>query len=238
MKGSALSLFDLSANPDPNARLTLLLDELCRRLELDYAAYAGVNTIDNSMHALVNYPQAWKQHYQDNALHMRDPTLLHSARSQAPVHWARLKDDPMFRPMFSQAHDFGIPGLGVTVPVRGPYGDKGMLSVTRQMQPQAWEKHVLHILPDLQQAAAQIHDLVMQQGVVMRAMRAPSLSLREKEILQWTAAGKTHGDIADILSISARTVEVHMRSARFKLGALTSAQAVARAIGMGLIYPM
>lgn len=169
---------------------------------------------------------------------MRDPTLLHAARSQAPVHWGRLKSDALYKPMFSRAHDFGIPNQGVTVPVRGPFGDKGMLSVTRRMQPLDWDKHVHRILPDLQQSAAYIHDLVMQQGVIMRAMRAPSLSARETEILQWTAAGKTHGDIADILSISARTVEVHMRSARFKLGALTTAQAVARAIGMGLIYPM
>lgn len=218
--------------------MTLLLDDICERLELDYAAYAGVNSIDNSMHALVNYPQSWKQHYQDNALHMRDPTLLHGARSHAPVHWGRLKNDTLYKAMFSQAHDFGIPNQGVTVPVRGPYGDKGMLSVTRRMQPLDWDKHVQRILPDLQHFAAHIHDLVMQQGVIMRAMRAPSLSSRETEILQWTAAGKTHGDISDILSISARTVEVHMRSARFKLGALTSAQAVARAIGMGLIYPM
>lgn len=218
--------------------MTLLLDDLCGRLELDYAAYAGVNSIDNSMHALVNYPLSWKQHYQDNALHMRDPTLLHAARSQAPVHWGRLKNDTLYKPMFSQAHDFGIPQQGVTIPVRGPFGDKGMLSVTRRMQPLDWDKHVLRILPDLQRSAAHIHDLVMQEGLIMRAMRAPTLSPRETEILQWTAAGKSHRDISDILSISARTVEVHMRSARFKLGALTTAQAVARAIGMGVIYPM
>jgi DNA-binding CsgD family transcriptional regulator len=38
------------------------------------------------------------------------------------------------------------------------------------------------------------------------------------------------------LSISARTVEVHLRSAREKLGALTTSQAVGRAIRLGLIH--
>ncbi|PKP61675.1 MAG: LuxR family transcriptional regulator, partial [Alphaproteobacteria bacterium HGW-Alphaproteobacteria-8] len=48
---------------------------------------------------------------------------------------------------------------------------------------------------------------------------------------------KSQQDIADILAISHRTVEVHLRSARHKLYALTTAQAVGRAISLGLIYP-
>jgi DNA-binding CsgD family transcriptional regulator len=233
-----LAIHDLSMTPDPGKSLLDLLKEACDRLDLEYAAYAGVNMVDNSIHAIVNYPEPWKEHYQRHALHYRDPALLHAQRSQAPVRWDRLVNDPLYPKMFNEAHDFGIPDTGVTIPVRGPYGDKGMLSVTRKMQGDAWCRHLAHILPSLQTEAALIHDAVMQQGAVMRVIRAPSLSEREIEILQWSAAGKTQSDIADILSISARTVEVHMRSARTKLGALTTAQAVARAVGMGMIYPM
>lgn len=233
-----MPIHDLSATPDPGKGLLDLLKEACERLELEYAAYAGVNLIDNSIHAIVNYPDDWKLHYQQNGLHQTDPTLLHAQRSQAPVRWDRLVNDPLYNSLFSQAHDHGIPETGVTIPIRGPFGDKGMLSVTRKMQDDAWSKHLIHILPDLQTEAALIHDAVMQQGSIMRVMRTPSLSDREIEILQWSAAGKTQSDVADILSISARTVEVHMRSARTKLGAMTTAQAVARAVGMGMIYPM
>jgi len=169
---------------------------------------------------------------------MQDPAMLHAQRSQAPIAWGRLVNDPLYDNLFSAASDFGIPETGVTIPVRGPYGDKGLLSGTRKMRKDAWNKHLLHILPRMQIEAALIHDAVMQRGAVMRALSAPSLSVREIEILQWSAAGKTQSDIADILSISARTVEVHMRSARHKLGAMTTAQAVARGVGMGLIYPM
>jgi DNA-binding CsgD family transcriptional regulator len=63
------------------------------------------------------------------------------------------------------------------------------------------------------------------------------LSNREREALQWIAAGKSQQDVGDILGISGRTVEVHLRSAREKLGALTTVQAVGRAIAFGLIYP-
>ncbi|WP_349293905.1 autoinducer binding domain-containing protein [Gemmobacter sp. 24YEA27] len=37
----------------------------------------------------------------------------------------------MFRVVFCAAREFGISDRGVTIPVRGPFGDTGMLSVTR-----------------------------------------------------------------------------------------------------------
>jgi len=77
----------------------------------------------------------------------------------------------------------------------------------------------------------------MKSGMLPNYLANPSLSTREKEILQWVAAGKSQQDIGDILSISHRTVEVHLRSGREKLNALTTAQAVGRSISLGLIYP-
>jgi len=93
------------------------------------------------------------------------------------------------------------------------------------------------VLSDLQGAAVSLHDTVMQSDTLGRALHRPHLSEREREVLQWTAAGKSQLDIGDILSISTRTVEVHLRSARSKLSALTTAQAVGRAIAMGFIDP-
>ncbi len=99
------------------------------------------------------------------------------------------------------------------------------------------EKHKREVIGDLQFAAVHMHDNVMRSGVLMQALQRPRLSSREMQILQWVAAGKTQQDIGDILSISHRTVEVHLRSSREKLSALTTAQAIGRAIGLGLIYP-
>jgi len=93
------------------------------------------------------------------------------------------------------------------------------------------------IMRDLQIAAVHLHDSVMQSDQLIRALRFPALSGREREILQWVAAGKSQIDVADILMISHRTVEVHLRSAREKLRALTTAQAVGRAVSLGLIQP-
>ena len=78
----------------------------------------------------------------------------------------------------------------------------------------------------------------MGSDVLSRTLRHPNLSAREREALQWSAAGKSQADIADILSISQRTVEVHLGSARTKLHALTTAQAVGRGIALGIIHPL
>lgn len=65
----------------------------------------------------------------------------------------------------------------------------------------------------------------------------PSLSPREAEVVQLTAAGKTNLDIADILGIAEDTVKKHMVSAREKLGALNRAHAVSQALASNQILP-
>lgn len=61
------------------------------------------------------------------------------------------------------------------------------------------------------------------------------LNEREKDILTWTARGKTSWEIAVILGISQRTVEWHATQARQKLQANNTIEAVAKAIKSGLI---
>ncbi len=65
------------------------------------------------------------------------------------------------------------------------------------------------------------------------ARDAQALSEREREVLQWIALGKQQAEVAAILMISERTVENHLRAARRRLGAASTAQAVARALRLG-----
>jgi DNA-binding CsgD family transcriptional regulator len=55
------------------------------------------------------------------------------------------------------------------------------------------------------------------------------LTAREHEVLQWLAGGKTDRDIAEILSISPRTVHKHLQRIYEKLGVETRTAAVMRA---------
>jgi len=233
-----MDIIDLGALPGGDSPFDEFLSQICDRLGFDHAAYAGTNPVQGTIHGHVTYPEDWKLHYSKKGFHRIDPTLTTAGRSIAPVDWSRLERDEKFTRVFTDANDFGIGDRGLTVPVRGPYGELGMLSVSRACPSAEWAKLVAHVIGDLQSAAVHLHDTVMRSDALSRALRHPQLSSRELEILQWVAAGKSQQDIGDILSISHRTVEVHLRSAREKLFALTTPQAVGRAIGLGLIYPL
>lgn len=74
----------------------------------------------------------------------------------------------------------------------------------------------------------------------LKALTVPSavtakLTKRQKEVLEWAAAGKSVQDIASLLGVSRATAEKHLRLAREMLGAETTAQAVARALAGNLI---
>src|SRR6516162_965361 len=63
------------------------------------------------------------------------------------------------------------------------------------------------------------------------------LNDREVETLTWVARGKTSAEIAKILGLTKRTVDLHIDNARTKLGAATRTQAVIKAATGRLIDP-
>ncbi|MEX1662150.1 LuxR family transcriptional regulator [Thioclava sp. 15-R06ZXC-3] len=232
-----MDIIDLGTVPSSSENYVNFIEQMCGSLDLDFGSYASVNPVTGAVVGYANYPDVWKAHYMTRNMHRVDPTLHKACLSIAPVDWQRFERDQKFKTVFHAAKDFGITSQGLTVPIRGPYGDRGLLSVTRACSQEEWEKLKRHIMGNLQTAAVHLHDSIMRTSGVPGALGYSSLSAREKEVLQWTAAGKLQQDIGDILSISHRTVEIHLRSARQKLGAFTTVQAVGRAIGMGLIYP-
>ena len=61
----------------------------------------------------------------------------------------------------------------------------------------------------------------------IRMTPSPNLTPRERDCLSWAARGMTYQEIAGVLDVSPRTVEQHLASARSKLGAHSTAQAIA-----------
>lgn len=64
----------------------------------------------------------------------------------------------------------------------------------------------------------------------------PSLTPRQREVLEWVGEGKTNQDIAVILGVTPATVEKHLRIAREKLDVGTTAQAVLKAAFLNQVY--
>ncbi len=72
--------------------------------------------------------------------------------------------------------------------------------------------------------------LIRRVGTVVGARNAAQqeLTAREREVLQWVAAGKTNAQIADILAASPRTIGKHLENIYAKLGVETRTAAVNR----------
>jgi len=64
---------------------------------------------------------------------------------------------------------------------------------------------------------------------------ADTLSERERECLHWVAEGKTAGEVAMILGVTANTVNSYLNHAIRKVGASNRAMAIASAIRAGMI---
>lgn len=67
-------------------------------------------------------------------------------------------------------------------------------------------------------------------------VRSACLNQRQRELLEWVADGKTMQDIQVLTGLSVSAIEKHLRKARDALGVETTAQAVAKAAFLNLIF--
>lgn len=232
-----MNLIDIASTPEAQRDYVGHLRTLCDSLGVEHATYFSANPVSGTMHGFTTYPDEWKEHYVAEGLQQYDPTLKSATRSVAPVDWRRLERDENYGRVFRDAHDYGLPDQGVTVPIRGMFGEIGLLCACATMPAAEWNTLRREIIGNLLSNAVHLHDTVMNSDPLLKALRQPNLSTREIEILQWVAAGKSQQDVGDILSISPRTVEVHLRSAREKLCTISTPQAVGRAVSLGIIQP-
>ncbi len=68
-----------------------------------------------------------------------------------------------------------------------------------------------------------------------RGQQGGSLSAREKEVIRWTAEGKTSHEIGGILGLSDHTVNAYLANAIRKMDCVNRAQLVAKAIRFNII---
>lgn len=187
---------------------------------------------------LTTYPMDWVYRYASRRYQEIDPVVVLARRSMLPFFW----DDQMLgtdasreqRTFFGEAADFGI-RCGLTVPIHDTQGELAAVSFISGRKPvemkRDFDAHrdVLHL------ASIYFHVHVRQKLEDAVEFDQPHLSPRESACLQWVVRGKSTWDIAEILSISRRTVVFHIENAKRKLRAVTLPQAVATALYHKLI---
>lgn len=216
-----------------------LIGVICNVFGLANLSYVGVNLTglkDGRPHVLHTYSKDWERRYWAKQHIKIDPVVNLGLNSLMPLDWRTMKTNSLSsRTFFNEANDFGVGNQGITIPIRGPRGDKGLLSFSSNEKDNLWDKYVEENLPDLNILAYHIHQSVqLAEGLGKQEIR---LSKRECEVLQWLATGKSKQDVADILGISIHTVKTYAETARFRLNAMNTTHAVAIAITSSLIYP-
>jgi DNA-binding NarL/FixJ family response regulator len=106
----------------------------------------------------------------------------------------------------------------------------------------ALTRQFVDLLDEAQEALRESLSLAASDAIGPVAVRenapppaALELSEREREVLRWTAAGKTSSETGTILGISARTVNFHVTSILLKLNAVNKTQAVVKAVMLDLL---
>jgi DNA-binding CsgD family transcriptional regulator len=182
----------------------------------------------------LTYPASWiKQYLQNNYVDV-DPVLREGFGRTLPFQWSELTVSTEKEMVFLQdALAHGVGPFGLSIPVIGKHGHRGLFSLSFSGSPQQWEALVTaDAMVMLVEIANRLHQRVIRE---VFGEDRPHLSARELDVLRWTALGKDAGEIAAILNISFHTTRGYLKSVRHKLDCVTSAQAVSRAIKLGLL---
>lgn len=155
-------------------------------------------------------------------------------QSSRPVYLDELETRPDLTPP-ERAHLAAYRAAGVHnglgLQVYGPNGRNGIFAIDLVPEQRRLAPETLGCL----RWACQAMHLRYCSLLVPTLGKLPALSIREAEVLRWVARGKSNASIADILGISAHTVDAHLRRIYLKLGVADRISAALRGLGFGLI---
>jgi len=185
-----------------------------------------------------NYPADWMDYYLAKGYFAKDPIPKHAFTTAAAYTWdhvvetcsissrqKRLMDEAQEAKLLSGAAvaiygpNFEVAGVGIASSIGGVEPSRDTLSVIRALSHQFHLAYSQFDLP-LTLPPRQVH-----------------LTHREREVLSFSAEGKSIAAIAAILSIAYDTVNFHLKNVYAKLDVSTRQAAVVKAIRIGLITP-
>ncbi|OUS22747.1 LuxR family transcriptional regulator [Litorivita pollutaquae] len=203
--------------------------------KVDHLVYHWVSS-NGEQYGCGTYDPEWVQHYLDKDYLRVDPVVVGCYQRFHPVDWKRLDwSSKAARAFQADAIANGVGNQGYSVPIRGPNGQFALFTVSHNCDDATWARFTESNRRDLILIAHYFN----QKALDFEPERAPEpaqpLSPREVDAMTLLAIGYSRAQVADTLSISEHTLRVYIEAARFKLGAMNTTHAVARALSRGLI---
>jgi DNA-binding CsgD family transcriptional regulator len=212
-------------------------DQFCYSLITDHPS-VGLS----AGHGVVcNYPNDWMEHYAALGYEKKDPVPRYCFTTDRPFIWDVLESrglEPEEKKVMEEAREARLLD-GIAIPICGHNGEVAGIGMARSIGGDPPDAILLNKLRAL---SCQFHlaytELERANCLAERDRIAEvRLTPREREILHWTAEGKSDSVIAEILGISHSAVRFHMNNIFKKLNANERTLATVKAIRHGLILP-
>lgn len=182
------------------------------------------------------YSDDWRERYTSQNYVRIDPVIQGCFQNFHPVDWKRLDwSSKAARAFFDEAITYGVGNQGYSVPIRGPNGQFALFTCNDSCSDDDWAAFIQKNGRDLLLIGHYLNRKALDLEPGRQSEPAQNLSPREVDALTMIALGYNRAQVAKALSISEHTLRVYIESARFKLGALNTTHAVARALSLGLI---
>lgn len=204
-------------------------------LDVEHIVYHSVNST-GEQYAALTYSPEWVERYLEQDYARVDPVVQACYRRFHPIEWKRLDwSSKATRNFLGEAQDAGVGNQGFSIPIRGPSGQFALFTVSDNADDDRWRLFTEENVRDLILVSHYINQkaLELEKGTDQTPMT--SLSPRETDALTLLAMGYSRAQAAESLSISEHTLRVYIESARFKLAAMNTTHAVARALSHGLL---
>ena len=203
--------------------------------QIDHVVYHWVDSA-GEQYGCGSYSVEWQKRYLEQNYLRVDPVIVGCFQRFHPVDWKRLDWSSKAARMFQkEALSYGVGNQGYSVPVRGPVGQFALFTVNHTCDDEEWAAFTGAHNRDLILIAHYFNRKALEFEPDRNPESAQTLSPREIDSMTLLAMGYSRAQVAQSLSISEHTLRVYVESARFKLGAMNTTHAVARAIARGLI---
>ncbi|WP_299847094.1 LuxR family transcriptional regulator [uncultured Roseovarius sp.] len=217
------------------SELQTAIENLRDHFKVDHMVYHWVSGAGDQ-YGCGTYSKEWVQRYLEKEYVRIDPVIQGCYQRFHPVDWKRLDWSTKAARAFQQeAIKYDIGNQGFSVPVRGPNGQFALFTVSHHCDDDVWEAFTEAHRRDLILIAHYFNQKALDFEPDRKPETAQSLSPREIDAITLLAMGYSRAQVAETLNISEHTLRVYIESARFKLGAMNTVHAVARALSRGLI---
>lgn len=182
------------------------------------------------------YDPEWVSHYIEQGYLRVDPVIRGCYQRYNPVDWRELDWTPKpVRKFRTEAERFGVGHQGYSIPIHGPHGQFALFTVSDHREDAEWDAFTNANRRGLILMAHAFNERALAFEPEREDEATAPLSPREVDTMTFLAMGYSRAQVADMLSISEHTLRDYIESARLKLGAANTMQAVTKAMSRGMI---